>query len=150
MSRTSPFGSSATGLLFLAPLLAVPTAASATEDAAFKSATAAFEARKYDEALSHSDAALAVSREAPLRYLKARTVWELGRFEESWSLMNATRPNELPADQQEGFVTECARMEVEVKAKRKENAAEDVESASRKRQLKDATSAHNTSLWLFI
>lgn len=141
---------SAARVLLIAVLIALPAAANASEDTAYKAAVAAFEGGNFAEALKQADAGLAVSREARLLYLKARTLWRLDRFEESWSLMNAIRPNELPDDQQEGFVAEYAKMELEIKSKRKEKAENEAASAQAKRQLQDAADAHNTALLMFI
>ena len=150
MSCSSHLASRIVGVLVVAALFGLPETASAAEDKAFSAAKAAFDAGKYDEALRHADAALAVSREARLVYLKARTVWKLNRFEESWSLMNAIRPNELPAELQEKFVSDYGRMEIEVKTKRKEKKKKEAMSAENKRHLIDAEKAYNSAFWMFI
>jgi len=133
-------------MVVVATLLYTGTA-SAGEDKAWTQASAAFEAGKYDDALRHAEAGLKVSREARLLYLKARVVWKLKRYDEAWSLMNAIKPNELPADQQDPFVTEYGTMELEVKAKRAEKADAD---ASKERKQKGVKSAYNNSMWILL
>lgn len=103
--------------------LVAPAAAFADADAIYAEADAAFKAADYKKAAKDASRGIELSREARFLYLRARAVWQLGDYEEAWSLMNLVKPNELPAEQQEPFVADYARMEVEAKAQREKKAA---------------------------
>ncbi len=89
---------------------AYPVHANPSSDALAK-AQAAFDAGKFDEALSAAEAGIAAKKTDGLVFIKARSLYEKGDVQQAWALIQEIQPGRLPSAMQDVFEIEYTKIE---------------------------------------